>query len=102
MEPVAAPMPLTSIIKLLRGIAMFLKAAALQGQWRLAWDRPASALRGFQEVPPVLFAGRNGLARRRDLGHGEPRLDMGCISFEPREELYPAEATESTEKGRAD
>ena len=61
-------------------------------------NRPAPALRGFQEAPPVLIADRNGRARRRNSGHGEPRLGVECILFEPREELYPAEASESTAK----
>jgi len=81
-----------------RGIVMFLRGAPLQGRWRVSWGRPAPALRGFQEAPPVLIGDKNGRAGRRDSGHGEPRLGVECILFEPREELYPAEASESTAK----
>jgi hypothetical protein len=83
-----------------RDIVMFLRGAPFQGQWRLWWGRPGPALQGLQEAPPVVIAGRNGRAGRRDSGHGEMRPDLECISFEPREERNPAEATESTEKGR--
>ena len=81
-----------------RGFGMFWKAAPLRGQRRLSWGRPAPALRGLQEAPPVLIAGRNGCIGRRESGRGEPRLDMECISFGPREERNPAETTESIEK----
>jgi hypothetical protein len=52
-------------------------------------------------MPPGLIAGRNGRAGRRDSGHGEPRRDMECISFEPWEERNPAEEAESIEKWTA-
>jgi len=78
---------------------MFLRFAPIQRQWRLSWGRPAPVLRGFQEAPPVLIAEKSSRAGRRDSGHGKPRLDVECISFEAREERNPARATESTEKG---
>jgi len=55
----------------------------------------------LQAAPPVVIAGKDGRAGRRDSGHGERRLDVECISFEPREEGNPAVATESIEKRTA-